>query len=219
MSDRGSKSDLLLYGAGGHAKVVLDVAMRIDRHHVVGLLDDDPSLNGRTLHGVPVLGGLEQLEGDTYRNCCLVISIGSNDARRRLAERLGGLGYTFVSVIHPDARIGMGVSLGSGTVMMAGVSINADAAIGDHVIVNTGATVDHDCRIGDYAHLSPGVHLAGNVQVGRLVHVGIGACVAQGVSIGEGSVIGAGAAVIDDVAARVVVAGVPAKVMRRLSAA
>ncbi|MCK4392165.1 acetyltransferase [Candidatus Bipolaricaulota bacterium] len=210
------KLDLLIYGASGHGKVVLDAALRIDRYSVLGVLDDDPSLHGRSLCGVPVIGGFEQLEGDAYRHCRLVLGIGSGKTREHLANRIQHLGYEFVSLVHPYAQIGMGVSLGLGTVVMAGVCINADTTIGNHVIVNTGATVDHDCIVEEFAHIAPGVHLAGNVRVGRLAHVGLGACVVQGVTIGEGSVIGAGAAVTEDVPPQVVVAGVPARVIREL---
>jgi len=207
--------DLLIYGAGGHAKVVLDAALRSGRYRVVGLLDDDGALHGRTVLGTPVLGGFSELERRELRGCQVVLAVGSNSRRQELRERLRPLGIAFASLTHPSAQIGEAVSLGLGTVVLAGVVINAETRVGEHVIVNTGATIDHDCRIGDFAHLSPGVHLAGNVHVEALAHVGIGACVVPGVTIGEGATVAAGAAVVGNVAPGKTVGGVPAREIPR----
>jgi sugar O-acyltransferase (sialic acid O-acetyltransferase NeuD family) len=210
------QTDLLIYGASGHAKVVLDLALQLQEYRVVGLLDDDRDRHGRSLFGVPVLGGLEPLKSPLYQHCSVVIAVGENYARRELAARLNSLGCTFATLTHPSAEVGMGASFGRGTVIMVGAVINADAAIGDHVIINTGATVDHDCTIEDFVHVAPGAHLAGNVTVARLAHIGIGASIVQGVSIGEESIVAAGASVVNDVPPGVVVGGVPALFIRKV---
>jgi len=210
------RTDLLIYGASGHAKVILDIAQRLPSYRVVGLLDDDTACHGHTLGGVSVLGGFELLERDKLCYCHLVLAIGQNKARKDLAKRVQVLGFECATLVQPSAQIGAEVAFGTGTVVMAGAVINADTVIGEHAIINTGAGVDHDCVIGDFVHIAPGVHLAGNVRVGELTHIGIGACVIQGIKIGEGAVIGAGAAVVEDVPAGVVVAGVPARVIRKL---
>jgi sugar O-acyltransferase (sialic acid O-acetyltransferase NeuD family) len=210
------RADLVIYGAGGHGKVILDAVLRSGRYRVVGLLDDDVALHGKTVLGIPVLGGFSELDRRELRGCQLVLAVGPNSKRRELRERLRPLGFTFACLVHPSAQIGEGVSLGVGTVALAGVVINAETSVGEHVIVNTGATIDHDCRIGDFAHISPGVHLAGDVRVGALAHVGIGACVIPGITIGEGATVGAGAAVVEDVAPGKTVGGVPAREIREM---
>lgn len=209
------REELLIYGASGHAKVVIDAAERSGKHKIVGVVDDEPPLHGQNCSGYPVLGGFEKLTQLAYRHCQVVIAVGSNQARYQLYERLATLGCQFACIVHPSAQIGRGVILGPGTVVMAGAVINTDTVVGQHVIINTGATVDHDCRLGDFVHISPGVHLAGGVRVEKLAHVGIGVSVIQGVTIGEGTIIGAGAAVIENVPDHVTAVGVPAKVIKK----
>ena len=216
MPRKPSQTDLLIYGASGHAKVVLDLALQLQGYRVVGLLDDDRDRHGQSFFGVPVLGGLEQFESSLHQHCKVVIAIGRNDVRKKLATQLSNLGSTFVTITHPSAQIGVGVSFGVGTVVMPAAVINADTAIGDHVIINTAATVDHDCTIEDFVHVAPGAHLAGNVTVARLAHIGIGASIVQGVSIGEESIVAAGASVVNDVPPGVVVGGVPALFIRKV---
>ena len=176
---------VLVYGAGGHAKVVIDILERSDDCEVVGILDDDPKLTGTTFLGYPVLGGMAWLE-DQHPDVGLVLAIGDNATRRSLAERLRPLPLNPVTAIHPSVQIGRDVSIGEGTVVMARAVVNPGATLGRYSIVNTGATIDHDCLIGHYAHICPGAHLGGNVRVGDGALVGIGASVIQNIAIGEG---------------------------------
>lgn len=208
-----ARGELLIYGTGGHAKVVCDCALEAG-FRVVGLLDDDPQKQGTSLWEFPVLGGFERLRRGFASSAKLVLAVGDNPARERLAERLQPLGVEFAVVVHPSARLGRGVELGEGTVVLAGAVINAEAALGRHVIVNTGATVDHDCVLGDFAHLAPGSHLAGGVRVGPGALVGVGACAIPNVRIGARAIVGAGAVVVRDLPDGVTAVGVPARVVR-----
>ncbi len=208
------RTSLLIYGASGHAKVVLDAALRTNQYQLLGLLDDNLNSREASLHDIPLLEGEEALKQPEYQRCQLVVAVGANEVRERLAGRANELGYTFAIVVHPSAQLAQGATVGAGTVVLAGAVINTDAHLGGHVIVNTGATVDHDCVIESFAHLSPGVHLAGGVTVGRLAHIGIGASAIPGVTIGEGSIIGAGAAVVHDIPAHVTAVGVPARIIK-----
>lgn len=205
---------LVLFGGGGHAKVVLDIIREAGQADVVGILDDDPARQGGHFHDIPVLGGLEVLADPSFDDRLMLVAVGDNAKREAVVRRLEALGVRFARAIHPRAHLARDVSVGPGTVIMAGVVINPDTAIGAHVIVNTAASIDHDCQIEDFAHVSPGVHLAGGVRVGRGAHLGIGACAIPGVRIGARAIVGAGAVVAGDVAADLTVVGVPAKPLR-----
>lgn len=210
------KDKVLIYGASGHGKVIIDIVEREGGYKIAGLLDDDLAIKGRDFCGYPVLGGLDLRNKGGYHDCKLILAIGDNQARKKLWGKLKELGYELArAAIHPSAQIAEDVVLGAGTVIMANVAINSGARIGENAIVNTGATVDHDCVIGDFSHVSPGVHLAGNVEVGELAHIGIGASVVQGVRVGRNCVVGAGAAVTQDIPDNVTAVGVPAKVSKQ----
>jgi len=193
---------ILVIGAGGHAKVVID-AIEAGGHEVAAVVDE----TGRTgsLLGYTI-GEQAAIDADGF-----IIAIGDNALRKERFEHYRALGLTPTSIVHPSATIAKDVSIGAGSVVLAGVVINRDAVVGQNVILNTGCTVDHDCAIGDHAHIAPGVSLCGGVSVGEGTLVGVGACAIPGTCIGVWATIGAGATVIDDVADHTTVAGVPAK--------
>lgn len=208
---------VIVLGAGGHAKVVID-ALLAGGAQVQGIVERDASLLGRNIFGVPVIGGDEMVLSypvDRVLLCCGVGSVRQPQRRRAVFERFRARGYRFVTVVHPRAIVGRGVDIGEGAQIMAGAVIQPGARIGMNVIVNTGASVDHDCRIGDHVHLAPGVTLSGEVEVGDGTHIGTGATVIQGIRIGSECLVGAGTLVIRDVADAETVIGVPAKVITR----
>lgn len=209
-----NKEPLLIYGASGHAKVVLDAAEKQGVYEILGILDDDATSHGSDFCGYPVRGSFDYLENDAIRDTKIILAIGSNRIRASLSKKLRVAGFKFATIIHPSAVIARGVLIGVGTVIMGGVVVNPDSQIGAHVILNTGCTIDHDNVIGDFAHISPGAHLAGSVSVGSLTHVGVGSSVMQEIQIGEESIIGAGAAVVSDIPARVTAVGTPARVIK-----
>lgn len=208
---------LIVLGAGGHAKVLLD-ALLASSARIIGIVDPEPALAGATLLGVPVLGGDEIVAGHAPGAIRLVNGLGSvgYPARRQaLFDRFKEQGYAFASVIHPGAIVAADTILGEGVQVMAGAVIQPGCRLGRNVIVNTRAAVDHDCGIGDHVHIAPGVTLSGGVRIGASSHVGTGATVIQGICIGERSLVGAGALLVKDVPAGVTVVGVPAKVVTR----
>jgi len=210
MEDIGSK--IVVYGASGHAKVVLDILEQQGRYQIAGLVDDNPERRGGELFGYAILGSGEALEG--LRNSGVegtIIAVGDNETRGRLARRVEALGLRLITAVHPGAQISRGVEIGVGSAVMAGAVINADAVIGDNSIINTGATVDHDSWLGSCVHLSPGVHVAGGVHIDHHAHLGIGAVVLPGLSIGHHATVAAGSVVNRDLPPGVTVAGVPAR--------
>ena len=215
MSENSFKDSVLIYGASGHGKVIIDVVIKEGKYRIVSIIDDDHTLWKGEFCGYPVIGGGNVLKDETYRGSRLILAIGDNAARKKLWQTINTLGYELACAVHPSAQIGRNVLIGVGSVIMANTAINPGTKIGENAIINTGATVDHDCVLEDYVHISPGAHLAGKVHVGELTHIGIGASVIQGVKIGRNVIIGAGAVVIDDVPDNVTAVGVPAKVIRR----
>jgi len=195
-------SKLVLYGAGGHAKVVAEIAELSEYAELVFCED---KLTKTKVWGYPVVSEVDECE-----EC--ILAIGSNAVRRKLALDLRN---RFVILIHPKNQISRRVFIGEGTVIMAGVSVNVDVSIGKHCIINTNASVDHDCVIEDFVHLSPNAALAGNVHIGEGTHVGIGACVIQGIKIGKWCTIGAGAVIIHDVPDGCTVVGNPGRIIKR----
>jgi len=214
MPESSFKDGLFIYGASGHAKVIIDAVIKEGKHRILGIIDDDPKLWKGEFCGYPVIGGENVLKDKTYRDSRLILAIGDNAARQKLWQTINALGYELACAVHPSAQIGRNVFIGVGSVIMANTAINSGTKIGENVIINTGATVDHDCVIGEFTHISPGAHLGGNVVVGALTHIGIGASIVQGVKIGKGVIIGAGAAVICDISDNVTAVGVPAKVIK-----
>jgi len=206
---------IVVFGAGGHAKVVLDVLDRMGVHEIVGLLDDSAELLGTVRRGYCVLGGREQFGVLLDKGVnAIIVALGDNQQRKAVYEEAKRMGFTLCSAVDPSAQIGGGVVIGSGCLLVAGAVVNVDAEIGDNVIVNTGATVDHDCRIGAHVHLSPGVHLAGRVMIGASAHIGIGAVVLPNLNIGKHCIVGAGSVVREDVPDGMVVAGNPARIIK-----
>lgn len=212
----GDKTVLIL-GAGGHAKVLIEALLR-NGTAVAGILDRDPAMKGSSIMTIPVLGNDDALAGCDPREVLLVNGMGSIAlplGRQKLYERIKERGFHFTSVIHPFAVVASDASMGEGVQLMAGCVIQPGCTIGANCIVNTRASVDHDCKIGDHVHVAPGVTLSGEVQVGEGVHIGTGATVIQGVTIGKSSLIAAGAVVVHHVREYSTVMGVPAKESRQ----
>ncbi|MFM9279950.1 acetyltransferase [Paenibacillus jiagnxiensis] len=205
---------VLLFGAGGHAKVVMDAAKTANME-VCGVVDD--RWTESIWRGIPYLGGRQDLTSicSTHADAAWIVAIGDGTVRQEIVKQLESLDVCFATIVHPSACLGSGVVVGAGTVVMAGAILQADVHIGKHAIINTAATIDHDSRIGDYVHISPGVHLAGNVHVEKSVHIGIGACSIPGIRIGRYTIVGAGTTVIKDLPPGVVAVGCPARIVQR----
>lgn len=205
----------LILGGGGHARVLIDSLQASGIAELVAVLDRNPSLWGKDLLNVPVLGGDELLPALARQGVTHFVvgvgGVGDNGPRRRLFELAMAHGLTPLTVVHPAAICSTRASVGAGSVIFPAAVVNAGACVGQNVIVNSGAIVEHDCNIGDHAHVATGSRLCSTVDVGIGAHIGAGATVRQGLCIGEGAIVGAGAVVVRDVAPCTVVVGVPAR--------
>ena len=194
---------IVILGAGGHGRVVADVALLFGYKEVM-FLDDSAECTVKT--SGKISDYLKYISNSDF-----FVSIGNNTVREKITNDLINNGANIATIIHPSAVIGSRVSLGIGTVVMAGAVINCDTKIGNGVIINTCASVDHDCTIRDYCHISVGSHLAGTVTVGKSSFIGAGATVINNVFICENCMIGAGALVVKDIKENGTYIGVPVK--------
>lgn len=183
---------LVIIGAGGHAKVIADIAVKIGYTDICFV--DDTKTDG--FMDFPVVGKSDDIYSLNDSKTDFVIGIGSNKIREKIAEEYD---VNYVSLIHPSAQIGLGVTIGKGTVVMAQAVVNSDATVGEHCIINSSAVVEHDNVIEDYVHLSPKVSLGGSVTVGRGTWIGIGSSVIHSVNICSDVMVGAGSVVLSDI--------------------
>jgi acetyltransferase EpsM len=203
---------IIIFGAGGHARVVLD-ALLTSGASARAFVDDHRRVE--TLDGLPVWDA-EDAAWLGLSRFQFVVAIGDNRIRASIFQRLLTRGGTPLTVLHPKAVVSSRASFGPGTVVMAGAIVNPGARIGSNCILNTGCSVDHDCAVGDHVHLCPGVRLAGTVRIGEHTLLGTGSCVTPGRSIGSGTLVGAGSVVVRDLPDNCLAHGNPARVQRFL---
>ncbi|PWC30147.1 NeuD/PglB/VioB family sugar acetyltransferase [Teichococcus aestuarii] len=201
---------LLILGAGGHGRAVLELLRDAGFPPPLGVLDDGPASPG--LPGVPHLGPLSRMAALRAEGAAAAhVALGHNATRRRLGEALLALGYALPALRHPSAIVAGSATLGAGSVAMPRSVAGAAARLGAHSILNTGAILEHDAVTGPGCHIAPGAVLGGGVRLGAEVLVGILAGIKPGTAVGDGATIALGAAVVGDVPAGATVSGVPAR--------
>ncbi len=212
-----STRHLLIAGAGGHARVVVDAAQRA---HVQGslastqqvlIIDDNPALHGVHVLGVEVVANIP---ADAEGAFSFHVAIGNNAARECKFSELAEW-FAPASVIHPHASVAESATLGDGSFVAAQAVIGPQAKLGEGCIVNHGAVIDHDCVLGAFCHVAPNATLAGHVRLGQRVLVGAGANLLPGITVGDDCVIGAGAVVLHDIGGGSTQAGVPARTINK----
>ncbi len=197
-----------IYGASGHAKVIIDIAK--SRGSSIDVIFDD-DIKIEFLEGYTVAHKFSE----EMKNSDTVIAIGNNTIRKKVADSF--MGKISDAICHKSSIISPTAILGKGTVVMPNACINASTKVGEHCIINTASTIDHDCLLGDYVHISPNAAIAGNVIINEGTHVGIGAVIIPGIKIGKWVTIGAGAVIIKDVPDFAVVVGNPGKIIKYLN--
>lgn len=206
---------VVLLGAGGHAKVLLDV-IRLRGHSILGVCA--PELQpGTQWEGIEVLGNDAVLKALDPDQICLVNGVGlvpRSTARRRVQETFSEKGYQWLTLEHPSSLRAAGGIIEDGVQLMASVTVQPGYRFGAGVIVNTGAVVDHDCQLGEHVFVGPGAVLCGGVKTGRGVFIGAGAVILPQVEIGDDTIIGAGAIVTRSVKAGCMAVGNPARIVK-----
>jgi UDP-perosamine 4-acetyltransferase len=206
---------MIVIGAGGHAKVVIDVARAAGWVPVAAL---DPVGVGHYCADVPVIGS-DDLATDLRKDGIrfAVVALGANGLRLRLGKKLEQIGFECPAILHPSVILSPYARVAAGTVVMPSAVINSHARIGEFAIINTCAIVEHDCTVGDGAHIAPRSVMGGNVDIGREALFGIGAVARPDSAVGAGATIGAGSTVIGAIDAGAMVAGTPARQLRGMT--
>ena len=194
------KNPVIIIGAGGHAKVLVET-LKLIKWNVIGLITKDIAKD-EVLYGIKVLGDDQVIRFFSPDEVCLLNGIGSlpgNMLRWKLATSFRNKGFSFPKIIHTTACIAEGVIISQGVQVMAGSVLQPGVEIGEDCIINTGVIIDHDCQIGANCHLSPGVTLCGGVRIGKNVYIGAGVTVIQGIKIGDNVIVAAGSVVFKDI--------------------
>ena len=210
-------SSLLLLGAGGHSRVVLEAAISSNNFSSYAFLDDSFSSSSDQCFvlGYPIIGVLAEasklLLNRHWDFAC--VALGDSRLRLQLIGELLSNGFDLPPIIHSSSVVSSTSVVGPGSVIFANSVVQSSVNIGVGCIVNTSSTVDHDCFLDDGVHICPGAHLAGHVHVGQLSLIGIGASIIQGIRIGSNVTVGAGAAVVRDLPNGITAVGVPARIL------
>lgn len=199
-------SSLVLYGAGGHAKVIYDIILS-NNLLLEYLVDDNPPAD--FFHHLEIFKPTDEL----LKNHKILVAVGDAIAREKIVNKIKDKSI-FTTLIHHSSFVSRFSELGEGTVVMPQVCVNAEVKIGNHCIINTASVIEHDCIVEDFVHISPSVTLAGNITIKKRAQIGIGARIIPGVTIGEDAVVGAGAVIIKDVPAGATVVGNPGKIIK-----
>lgn len=199
---------LLILGAGGQGKVVLDLALNCEKWDQISFLDGDKI--GEEILGYPVIGDFREYKMLKVEYTHAIVAVGNNDLRLKLTEKLIKVGYEVPIFIHSSAVVSQFSRIGQGTIVMPQAVVNVSAQVGKACIINTGAIVEHDCHISNGVHLSPSATLGGTVSIGDKSWICIGAKVINNITIGERVIIGAGSVVIDNIDESGIYIGIPA---------
>lgn len=195
--------NIIIYGFGGHGKLVADLAKQIGFN--VTFWDDN----------IQVCANNFNVNYPTFltpKDSKLFIGIGDNKIRQLISCRYPK--ESFVTLIHPSAVVSLSTSISIGDLIMPGVIVNIGSVLGEHCILNSGSVIEHDCYLGNYVHISPNSTLCGNVKIGEGTHIGAGATILPNVKIGKWCLIGAGAVITKDIPDNSLVVGVPGKIIK-----
>lgn len=204
--------NIVIFGAGGHAKVVADIILSTKKYNISAFVDDSKKI--QSIWNIPVISESDFFEKKITNKG--LVAIGDNFVREKVANKIKNLlpNFIFITAIHPTAYVATDTQIKEGTVIMANSTINPSSIVGTHCIINTNSSVDHDCIIHDFASLAPNSCIGGNCEIGKSSAISIGATLFHRIKIGENVIVGGGSVVTKDMRSKTVVYGVPAKVIR-----
>lgn len=204
--------DVVLLGAGGHARSILGLLKTLNKRVLGCTAPVEPAADWpKDCHWLGDDIVLDSLDSSQVVLVNGLGSIGSTALRREVFEKALARGFRLPKLLHPSVILSGDVVIGEGSQVLAGAVLQAGAVVFENALLNTGCVVDHNCVIGAHAHIAPGATLSGNVRVGTGAHIGAAAVVIQGVSVGPGAIVGAGAVVTKDVPFGTTVVGNPAR--------
>lgn len=196
---------LVIFGAGGHAKVIADIAIK-NGFEIAGFLDDNDAIT--EVIGYKKLGKISDCV-KFKETCVFAIGIGNNAVRKRIYESYPDLEYP--TLVHPTACLGIETKIGKGTVVMPMVVVNVCAHVGEFCVLNTGAVIEHDCVVGDFTLIAPNATLCGGVKVGKMVWMGACSAVNPVVKICDNVTVGSGGVITKDITEEGTYVGVPGR--------
>lgn len=203
--------NLAIFGAGGHANVMIEIA-ELSGWSDICVFDDAISSAGAG--GYPLVGDIKRLLSQAKDFDCVHIAVGNNQTREVLAKKLHKL--RLVSLVHPTAIISPKAIIEEGVAICAGVIVNAYAQIGMCSILNSGVIVDHHSIIGNYAHVAPGCSIAGEITVGARSLIGTGTSIIPSLAVGQDVIIGAGSVVTSNIPDNSMGCGAPCKIIKKV---
>lgn len=212
---KSGQQELAIYGAGGFGRHVLAIIKRINsispRYNVIGFYDDGFK-QGDVVNGIPVIGGLNELN-NVDRPICVILALGWSEVRKRVHSLITNEKVTFPtiidpSVVMPDPEF---AHIGKGCIICESVAFTCNLYVDDFVLLNMGTMIGHDVKLAPYVSTMPSVSISGEVSLGEAVYVGVGATIINRVTVGSNTIIGAGAVVTKSLPSDCTAVGVPAK--------
>jgi len=197
--------NIIIIGAGGHSKVIIDIIRELGNYNIVGIYDDNKT---GYFSGIKIIGKIAEI--DNKKNEYFIIGIGNDKIRKKIAEEYQ---LKWATLIHPKTIIAKMATIKEGTVVCAGAIIQTEVEVGKHCIINTNCSIDHESTIGDYCSICPSSTICGQVKVGESSFIGANSTIIQTIEVGKECIIGAGSVVIRNISNNSKVVGNPARII------
>ena len=214
------KIKIVIYGTGGcgidFLWTIKDCNKKSKQFEVIGFLNDDKKMKGKTVSGYPVLGGMNWFSTKEAKNVQCVVAIADPRNRKKIVEKLEKKGIKFPTIIHPSVIFSKFKEIGEGVVIQAGCILGPETSLANHVQINMDCTIGHGSRLENYVTLATGVHVNGDNCLGEGAFVGTGVVTKEKITIGKWAIVAGGSCAIRNLKEYRMYAGVPAKMKKTL---